>query len=150
MIKLLTSAVCAFAAVATTPLMLAPPAHADYTWTVFDICNANSAGTVPMPIFASPEITCGDPEYWANSGTVPGLYISAGRNIPRIMAELRPGSYSTDPANRWADWVVPEGSQPKPKPKDEFVACDRINGRIVCGPEIPIPCNGPGSPCGSR
>lgn len=60
---------------------------------------------------------------------------------PRIMDEFRPGSFSTDPANVWADWIVPEGSHPKPAPKIASpgnVGCDRINGVVVCSPDIPV------------
>lgn len=129
---------------------LAPIAHADYTWTVQQICAAKGPNLVPAPIFASPDIACVDPAYWQKAGTAPGLFIAAPPSIPRTMADLRPGSYSTDPGNPWADWIIPEGSQPKPPPSVARIteACDRINGQIICGPQIPIPCSGPGAPCG--
>ncbi|WP_396908016.1 hypothetical protein [Mycolicibacterium sp.] len=116
-------------------ICLAPGAHADYTWTVQQICDNKSPGTVAMPIIGSPDITCAQP------GSTPGLFIAAPMSIPRIMGEFRPGSYSTDPANVWADWIVPAGSQPKPAPKIASpgnIGCDRINGVVVCSPDIPV------------
>lgn len=109
MLKLMAAAMPAAALLA-----LAPVAHADYTWTVHQICSEHGQNLVPMPIFASPEVTCADPAYWRATGTVPGLFIAAPQSIPRIMAQLRPGSYSTNPGNGWADWVIPDGSQPAP------------------------------------
>lgn len=94
--------------------VLAPFAHADYTWTVQQICDADGPNLVATPIFASPEITCADPEYWRRAGTIPGLFIAAPPTIPRIMERLRPGSYSTDAGDAWADWVIPDGSVPAP------------------------------------
>lgn len=91
-------------------LAVAPTAHADVTWTVQQICATKSPGTVPMTIVGSPEITCAKPE------SLPGLFIAAPMTIPRIMADFRPGSYSTDPANVWADWVIPDGSVPVARP----------------------------------
>lgn len=108
-IKLVAGATSAIALLA-----LAPIAHADNSWTVQQICDAKGPNLVAMQIFASPEVTCADPAYWAKTGTVPGLFIAAPPSIPRIMELLRPGSYSTDPGNGWADWMIPDGSQPAP------------------------------------
>lgn len=127
---------------ACTAFGLAPVAHADYTWTVQQICDAHSPGTVAMSIVASRDIGCTKP------GSTPGFLDWAPQSIPRVMADFRPGSYSTDPGNPWADWIIPDGSQPKPPTRAPMVACDRINGQMVCGPQIPIPCSGPGAPCG--
>ena len=91
-----------------------------------------------MPIFASLDLTCGDPAYWRKTGTVPGLFIAAPPSIPRIMAELRPGSHSTDPANAWADWVIPDGSQPAPRgPKPYMWQKDPGAWQGPCPPTCP-------------
>lgn len=100
------------ACAACTAIGLAPVAHADYTWTVQQICDNKSPGTVAMPIIGSPDITCAKP------GSTPGLFIAAPMSIPRIMGEFRPGSFSTDPANVWADWIVPQRISPQAGPED--------------------------------
>ncbi|EHB48676.1 hypothetical protein MycrhDRAFT_5517 [Mycolicibacterium rhodesiae JS60] len=138
-----------FVAAAAAALTLAPVANADTTVTVQQICSEAGKNLVPMTVVASPELTCGDPAYWNKTGTVPGLFIAPPPPLSRTIGRLHQGSYPVDPANPWSDWVVPAGSQPAPPPAPQpMVACDRINGAIVCGPDIPIPCSGPGAPCG--
>lgn len=129
-------------------IVMAPLAHGDSSVTVQQICSEAGSNLVPMIVVASPELACADPVYWAKTGTVPGLFIAPPPAISNTMSRLHQGAYSTDPLNPWADWIIPTGSQPAPAPgPDPMVACDRINGQIVCGPQIPIPCSGPGAPC---
>jgi hypothetical protein len=146
---MMKSVAVAAACVAMT-VGLAPVAQADTTVTVQQICSEAGQGLVPMTVVAAPELACGDPAYWASTGTAPGLFIAPPPPISNTMARLHQGSYSTDPGNPWADWVIPAGSQPAPPPENKpMICCDRVaNGEIYCGPEIICPCSGPGAPCG--
>lgn len=126
------------AAVVVAAVGISPVARADTTVTVQQICDEVGPGLVPMTVVSSPELTCGDPGYWAKTGTVPGLFIAPPPPISKTMARLHQGSFSTDPANPWADWVIPEGSQPAPPTPDPQIACDNIgpNRSIICNHEI--------------
>jgi hypothetical protein len=136
------------AAVAASALVVAPQAHADPTMTVGQICAESAPGYIPMTVVAAPELSCGDPNYWRSTGTVPGLFIAPPPSISRVMDRIHPGSYPVDPANPWSDWVVQPGP-PRAQVRAPEVACDEVypGGPIHCGPDVPIPCNGPGSPC---
>jgi len=133
-------------AVAAGTLVLSPAAHADTTLTVQQICSEAGGNLVPMTVIASPELSCGDPAYWASTGTVPGLFISAPPSISRTVQRLHQGAYSTDPVNPWADWIVPAGSQPAAPYVDPQIACDNIGpgGSMICNHDIwvNLPSNG--------
>ena len=119
-------------------LALAPTAQADTTLTVQQICSEAGANLVPMPVVASPELSCGDPAYWASTGTAPGLFIAPPPSISRTVTRLHQGAFSTNPADPWANWIVPAGSQPAPPPVDPKIACDNIgpNRSIICNHDI--------------
>ncbi|MFC7672122.1 hypothetical protein ACFQWH_03520 [Mycolicibacterium sp. GCM10028919] len=125
-------------ALATGAFAFAPVAHADTTLTVQQICSEAGPNLVPMTVVASPELGCGDPAYWASTGTMPGLFIAAPPSVSRTITRLHQGSFSTDPANPWADWIVPAGSRLAPPYVDPQIACDNIgpNRSIICNHEI--------------
>lgn len=120
------------AAVAASTLVLAPQAHADITMTVQRICSESATGFIPMTVIASPQLACGDPNYWGHAGRVPGLFIAAPASISRVMDRIHPGSYPVDPANPRSDWVVQPGPPNMPAPAP-MIACDESTGAAIPG-----------------
>jgi hypothetical protein len=122
-------------AAAVAGLSLAPAAVADTQITAQQLCDRQAPGTVVV-ISLEPGV---------------GQCISPGDTpLPQVLNPnqkwLRPGPGLTkvNPNDPLSDWIVAD--QPPPPAAD--IACDQINGSIVCGPQIVRPCSGPGAPCG--
>jgi hypothetical protein len=122
----------AIVALATFAFAQVPIAHADRTATVQEICASGIPDYQPFDVGGA--VKCGINWWQAFWGGTP---IAPFKGL----ALVQPGSHPIDRTNPWSDWVVTSRREVLPPP---LIACDRTH----CGPDVPIPCSGPGSPCG--
>ena len=105
--------------------------------SVQQICNELSPGTAPTPVFGTPQLSCLNASSYAKQGLVPGLFVGGGQPISQLMASRHPASYSTDPANPWADWIIPDGAPLPPPPNPSYTWYEYPGQPRFCPPDCP-------------
>lgn len=93
-------AVISGATVIGATVALAPFARADVTLTSEQACQAIRPGTLAYNLYMT-ELVCMTRDE-ASRGTPFGA-----ESLRAAMARVFPGSYQTNPADRWSSWVIP-------------------------------------------